>query len=442
MTRRISLAMLVPLLLAGWMGSAQSSAVAVITPTRFDDPTPDGCSNNGCSLREAIIQANATSGPDEIILSAGTYLLTLTGAAEDLAASGDLDITREALTITGAGKTATVVDAGEEDGLAERVFHIGQFEAGDQPDVAISGLTITGGWANDGAEINGGGIFLFDGSLTVTDAGLIDNYGGQNGSGGGLQAESGTTATLMRVEVAENSTTTSGSAAGIAVVLGTVTILDSSIHDNHAMFVGGGIAAYSGALSVRDTTISGNSSPDDGGGLYSSGTTTSLDNVTITGNLADTDQNDDGQGGGIARFGGTVTIRNTIIAGNDDQSPPGSQPDDCFGTVVSEGHNLIGNGEGCTVTPTTGDQIGTAAAPIDPKLGSIADNGGPTPTHALLPGSTAIDGGESVTPRSGGAGCDSADQRGAPRTGTCDIGAYELVLCKGIAVTRVGTGGN
>ena len=415
------------------------ASAAVISPTVFTD---DNTVNGNCTLREAIRAANentsidacptGNSGPDEIRLSAGTYRLTISGPAEDLAASGDLDITRDTLTIIGAGRPATVIDAGEEEGLAERVFHIGQFETGDLPIVSMSGLTITGGWANSPGQVSGGGIFLRDGAqVDLTDVRLIDNYGGESGSGGAIQAEPGVV-TLTRVEVADNSTTTAGSAAGIALINSSATIVESAIHDNRSMFYAGGIATFgSGELTIRDSTISGNTAVDDGGGLFLSGSgTASLDNVTVTGNVADSEADGNGEGGGIGRFGQPVSLRNTIVAENDDRSPSGNQPDDCFGTIGSEGHNLIGNDEGCTITPTTGDQIGTIGSPIDPKLAPIADNGGPTPTHALLPGSPAIDGGEAAPARSGGTGCDAADQRGAPRSGTCDIGAYELVCAR------------
>ncbi|MGH2678561.1 MAG: choice-of-anchor Q domain-containing protein, partial [Actinomycetota bacterium] len=125
---------------------------------------------------------------------------------------------------------------------------------------------------------------------------------------------------------------------------------------------------------------------------------------------------------------GSVTLQNTLVAGN--TAPVGP---DCTGQVASLGNNLIGNSTDCDFVAGTGDQVGTGVAPIDPKLGPLADNGGPTPTHALLKGSPAIN--------AGGSGCTSADQRGAPRK-DCDIGAYERVLCQKRVVNRVGTSGN
>jgi hypothetical protein len=133
-----------------------------------------------------------------------------------------------------------------------------------------------------------------------------------------------------------------------------------------------------------------------------------------------------------------VILRNTVVAGNSDTADE-NYPD-CTGSITSQGHNIIGNNTGCSFTPTTGDKVGTAAAPIDANLGLLADNGGPTLTHALFPGSPAIDAGDPALPGSGGTACAATDQRGAPRN--CDIGAYELVECLGTTVNRVGTSGH
>jgi CSLREA domain-containing protein len=97
---------------------------ATFSVTQFTDDS--GVCNANCSLREAILAANAAPGPDIISLPAGTHSLTITGAGEDNAASGDLDIT-EALTITGAGPDATVIEAS---GLADRIFHNPSLDSG------------------------------------------------------------------------------------------------------------------------------------------------------------------------------------------------------------------------------------------------------------------------------------------------------------------------
>ena len=148
-------------------------------------------------------------------------------------------------------------------------------------------------------------------------------------------------------------------------------------------------------------------------------------------------------GGGIFNSAGTVNVKNTIVAGN---SASSSGPD-CSGTPTSQGYNLIGDDTDCSFTPDTGDLVGTGASPIDPLLDALADNGGPTQTHALDPNSPAIDAGNPATPGSGGNACEATDQRGVARPvgPRCDIGAFEfeapppVVLCNGQPATVVGS---
>jgi hypothetical protein len=157
-----------------------------------------------------------------------------------------------------------------------------------------------------------------------------------------------------------------------------------------------------------------------------------MTNVTITDNVADNDGDGAGDGGGVAHDGGSLSFKNTLIAGNTDA---GGQAPDCSGTVTSQGFNLLGNSTGCTLTPTTGDLVGTGANPIDPLLGPLQNNGGPTLTHALLPGSPAID---AVT-----SGCPppTTDQRGVarPQGAACDIGAYEVASGSAPRLTNLST---
>ena len=171
---------------------------------------------------------------------------------------------------------------------------------------------------------------------------------------------------------------------------------------------GGGINSYSGTLTLTNSTVSGNSALRYGGGILNfGGGTLTLSNSTVSGNSADI------AGGGILNDVGTADMVNTIIAGN---SAPTSA--DCSGFLTSIGHNLIGNNSGCGFTVITGDLVN-----IDSKLGPLQDNGGPTFTHALLPGSPAID---HVPPEN----ClVTTDQRGVarPQGVACDIGAFEVI---------------
>ncbi|MEK7324904.1 MAG: choice-of-anchor Q domain-containing protein, partial [Chloroflexota bacterium] len=204
---------------------------------------------------------------------------------------------------------------------------------------------------------------------------------------------------------------------------GTLALTNVTISNNAASSGGGIYISGSGGLTMTNVTISTNTATGDGGGVtIASGGTGALTNVTITNNTADSNADDTGNGGGIRLSStvGVVTLKNTLIAGNVDNSPTTLNPD-CSGAMTSQGYNLLGNNTGCTFTPTTGDQVGTAGSPINPLLGPLQNNGGQTSTHALLTGSPAINAGAN-------AACPATDQRGVsrPQGAACDIGAYEF----------------
>ena len=196
-------------------------------------------------------------------------------------------------------------------------------------------------------------------------------------------------------------------------------ITNSTLSANHGVAAsgtsGGGGIFNAGTVTITNSSLSGNSGGRTGGGILNGGTLT-VTSCTISGNTVGI------LGGGIENEG-TVNARNTIIATNTTLS--GSGPD-FGGTLTSQGYNLIGNTSDTTITGiTTGNQLN-----VDPRLGPLQDNGGPTFTQALLSGSTAIDGGHS----SGS----NTDQRGFTRpiddpsipnaTGGdgSDIGAFEV----------------
>jgi predicted outer membrane repeat protein len=245
------------------------------------------------------------------------------------------------------------------------------------------------------------------------------------GDGGGLYSQVG--ATVLESTFAGNLATDAG--GGIKVTGGTLTLDRSTLSGNTVLsstWGGGGLLA--GGLGVlvviTNTTFSGNQAARDGGGLYLQSGTANLNNVTLTGNTADADGDDGGAGGGlwVNPAGATLNLRNTLLAANADLSPATRHPD-CAGPLASQGYNLVGDDAGCALTPVLGDQVGTAAAPIDPRLGPLAGNGGPTHTHGLLAGSPAL---ESANPAS----CAPVDQRGLARPdgALCDIGAFEGVV--------------
>jgi hypothetical protein len=248
----------------------------------------------------------------------------------------------------------------------------------------------------------------------------------------------------------KNSTVSHNTEQGIANGAGTLLVMNCSITDNGAV-VGGGIwnggtlvvidstiarnsATYSsgpdpgggiyndtaGTAMLVNTTVRGNTALNEGGGIYNLGTLWLL-NCTIDSNIASGDPGDAPiEGGGIWNSG-TVYSKNTILAGNlafDFNTNSAFPGPDFFGVLTSQGFNLIQNTSDCTITGNfTGDLLG-----IDPKLGPLQDNGGPTYTQALLPGSPAINAGTND-------GAPSTDQRGVsrPQGPSTDIGAFEVL---------------
>jgi hypothetical protein len=247
---------------------------------------------------------------------------------------------------------------------------------------------------------------------TTLDRFIIMN--GMHHAGGGIyNPGAGVNLTITNSSI-QNNRAASSHGGGI-YNNGNLTLTNTTVSNNSADY-GGGIDNYpSGNLVLNNSTVSNNSAFY-GGGIYNEGSFT-INNTTISDNSAY-------YGGGIYNsiIGGNV-LRNSILARN---IMTYSSPD-CYGTVGSSGHNLIGTNSGCTFTATTGDKVGTSVSPIDPRLTILKSNGGLTLTHALITGSPAIDAGNPAAPGSGGNACLANDQRGVARpVGVrCDIGAYE-----------------
>jgi CSLREA domain-containing protein len=336
--------------------------------------TNDGLCGADCSLREAIIAANAAPGDDTVNLPAGHYTLSIAGMFEQMAAMGDLDIVASGkLTIAGVGANLTTIDASGIDRVLEVLLGA---------TAELDGVTVTGG--APGSSDQGGGI-LSEGTLTITASTVRDN--GPSFDGGGIY---------------------SGFSSG------ELTITDSTISGNQATRDGGGTRALGTGLTITNSTISGNSTDDDGGGIQAeSGVLLTAKSSTIAFNTAGI------SGGGIADYEPTQALDDTIVSNNTAPSGP-----NCIGGAATIGSHNLESGTDCGFT---GDLQSAVAG-----LGALQDNGGPTFTRALPAGSPAID--------AGGSACPALDQRGAPRS-VCDIGAYDLNTCMGVAVNRIGTGG-
>jgi hypothetical protein len=256
----------------------------------------------------------------------------------------------------------------------------------------------------------GGAVFNDAGTVTLTGSTLTNNQtAGSGANSGGAIFNLGTLA-LTAVVVAGNASPL-GVGGGISNV-GTLNITASTIANNTAGSAAGGLfLTGSTPGTILDSTITNNSSPDGGGIAAFSGQFT-LVNDTIAFNTISTTS---GIGGGIAIEGATIQIGNTIVA----QNTATLAGPDIDGTVTSQGTNLIGNPSGAT------GLVGSDLQNVNPLLGPLQNNGGPTPTLALLPGSPAFNAGN--TSLATGAGL-TTDQRGflrvvGPRV---DIGAFEF----------------
>ena len=294
-------------------------------------------------------------------------------------------------------------------------------------------VTLSGGW-NALFTIQNG-VSIIDGQasrrgmLVSGTTVSIDRFKIQNGfhsnQGGGIEHSAGTL-TVSNSTVGGNSAGdpccvgTSGG-AGIDNVAGTLNLNNSTVSGNTILgvtgYVGSGIL-NSGDMFINNSTVTGNTNS---AGIYNLTGTLTINNATISSNPAN----------GLEISAGTVTLSNTILALN---APSGF---DCVGTLSSLGYNLIGDNTGCTVTANTGDLFGTGAAPINPGIGLLANNGGPTLTQGLLAGSPALNTGNPAMPGSGVDTCLATDQRGIARpTGiACDIGAFEGTLPVPMALT-------
>ncbi|MGH8103834.1 MAG: choice-of-anchor Q domain-containing protein, partial [bacterium] len=399
-------------------GFAPPPPACSLTVTTTTDVVNSGDSVN--SLREAIICANTTAGADTITVPAGTYNLTIAGANEDAAATGDLDIT-EALTINGAGQAITIIDGGALD----RAFEI----RGSIP-VAISGVAIQ----NGSIRSNGGGIRNDSGNLTITNSTISNNDAGTSAFGGGVYISSGVV-NISGSTVRDNRAEDGGGMFGEA---GSISIANSTISGNRSVGGGGGgIYNGGGNLTITNTTISGNSANGPGGGILTRGPTTIL-NSTISGNSS----TGAGSfiGGGIYVIGGTTTVVHSTIANNAAVVSGGgievvagatlnlknsivansTSASNCNGAITSQGRNLSSD-TSCNLSGT-GDLNAT-----DPNLGALANNGGPTQTHALNTGSPAIDAVPTASCTNASGQPLATDQRGQARPfgPACDIGAFE-----------------
>jgi hypothetical protein len=360
--RRIRFGVLAWCLFAGFIvATAPPVHAAVFTVTRFDDPAPSGCLPGDCSLREAIIGANSSSGHDSITLPVGTFTLTRPGL-DDASLLGDLDIT-EAVTITGAGPAQTIVD-GNGAVTGDRAFHVV-----GTPVVDLVGFTVRGGDTQPGNV--GGGLYAPGiATLTVEDVVFTANKGDE---GGGIWAGSASTVNLIDSEVIGNEATNVVNPQGGGIgAHGKVLIQRSTIADNRALNGGGinhTVVVPAHTLVIIDSVISGNRASDaagtegTGGGVRTNAVTV-IESSSINGNTAGLD------GGGVWHSSGdTADITDSTIEGNDAGRFGGGVWLAGTGMFTMSGSTVADN----TAGDDTGG-IGLLAAPATVEASTISGN--------------------------------------------------------------------
>ncbi len=398
-----------------------ASAATIVVESDLDTlPAADAF----CTLREAVHVANTNdaagglgggnlgceadnAGLDTIQLTAGhIYQLDLYFSHEDANIWGDLDMAGPT-TITTVGNGLAEIRGKTAAGDKDRVLHA-LSTAGS---VTLNRVVVSNGFLNvadagDALDSGGGGVRA-DTSLTVIDSEITDNavaIPSLNVFGGGIYAKGPLGKLTMRGSTVEGNT----------------------VNATNNQVIGAGIAVYGtgSAAEIANTTISGNTSTGSvtdpgyvGGAFLGDGTAATPSPVTLT-NTTITDNTATAGGaavGGLQIY--TGTMNGNLVAGN----TADSNPVDCIGGPETSDGNLIGNTSvvHCQLTGPN-DQVGTNLSPIPPNIGALTDNGGPTRTHALNPGSPAID--------AAGPNGPTTDQRGVsrPQGSACDIGAFEL----------------
>jgi len=348
------------------------------------------CPGPTCTLRQAI----TTAIPGDTI-DFNPSLATIDLTSDEL-------VIAKSITIAGSGPDALTVNR-KTAAASFRVFRI----AGGST-VGLSGLTIANG------------------------RGLVQV--GQFGGGGGILIENGCTVTVASAKIRNNSSARDGGGIWNG---GTLVVSNTTFSENYAdLSIGRGGGIYNtGNLTVTGSAFINNGPW--GGAFHNSGGSGSLTNCTISGNRAS--GHTDGAGG-VTDEGGTFALRNSTITLNEG-GVSGCRIRNCiiaankgyldvYGPVTSDGYNIIGYTIGNNPAPGPGDKIGTNTAQFDPLLLPLQDNGGPTLTHALRPGSPALDAGGAVPGV-------TTDQRGLPRPADnvvipnasggdgSDIGAFE-----------------
>ena len=395
------------------LSSAYSSA-ATITVTNAN-------SSGAGSLNQAIADANASGAADTIVFDSVAFATPQTitlPALQTISPAGG------AMTITGPGPHLLTLTQSS----STRFFQLSATGA----NLTLSGVTLASG--TDTSGIGGGAIKITMGatdscSLTLTNC-IIRNCS-STANGGAIHC--GGPGVTMNVTDCLFSNNTSSNTGGAIIFNGNATTTPITVNFTNTTFIGNSAAASSGGairntstspinLTFKNCTLHGNSAATSGGAITVGNGSFSFVNCTVTGNSATTSY-----GGLFISSTCTVSLRNTIVAGN--TGPTAPNVGSTAGTYVSTGGNIIGDNTGSPAPFNTAgnpnasnDRVGTGGSPIVPILSPPGNHGGTAWTRALLSGSPGIDHG--ITAPSTGL---TTDSRGAARiVGSVeDIGAFE-----------------
>ncbi|MGR9074285.1 MAG: choice-of-anchor Q domain-containing protein [Gammaproteobacteria bacterium] len=381
--------------------------------------------DGACTLADAITAANSDAAAGGCPAGSGADALYLGG---DVALSAALPAITSAVTIEGGGHTIS----------GNNTFRILQIAY--PGNLSLLQTTVSGG----GGVTDGGGIANNGGIVSVIDSTVSGNSASQ--AGGGIANNSGGTVTVTRSIISGN---TAGGAGGIMqgggifngdrgsvtvtdstvsgnfashygggignTTIGTVTVTRSTVSGNSANLSGGGISAFASYVTLVDSTVSGNGAESGGGITSAQYSTVTLTSSTVSGNSADI-------GGGMANVGfeSEIMLDHSLVSGN-------IASEECAeiygGSAI--GYNLIGHdGDAFSCSFLQSSSVIVPSESVSAILGPLADNGGPTLTHALPAGSPAIDA------ATDGSCLSDTDQRGIsrPQGPYCDIGAFEAAV--------------
>ncbi len=335
-----------------------------------DDGNPCTTETQPCATIQGVLAKPDFADFDTILTATGSY----TGTASPIMTF----ISDERAKISGGWNADFSAQTGMSTLDGEKLHRVIKIESGGGAN--FNRFIIQNGQAKGAAGVENWGWFECRECVIRYNA----DIGDENSEGGGIRNANITL--LFNTTIYSN---TSSSGAGIFNADGDTIIHNSTISGNSARGHGGGINNLSGDVRIYSSTITNNNDSSGAGGIHNE----------------------------APSYFGSVEMKNSILAGNSSSE----YAQDCNGTIISLGYNLLGDSENCSFTPTIGDRIDTLAS-----LGLLQDNGGLSPTHELLISSPAIN---EADPE----GCKDymgseldTDQRGLPRFQRCDIGSFEF----------------